>query len=123
MEQFEEICKKKKTKIVKNYLQFLLRFCQFDENAYEKFLHYKIFVNLNFCLENRFPQVKILCAEISTVLLKKFKYQVDIDNIDFFSELGLEFVKFEKYPLDGQISLLRYAKEYFTLLTLTKMSG
>ena len=77
-----------------------------DKHAYDKFLEYKVFMNLNFCLENRFPQVKVLCAEISSVLLKKFRVKIDIENIDFFSEIGVEFVKFEKYNLEGQVALL-----------------
>lgn len=55
MAHFTELCKTKKTKFVRNYLKMLVMFVTYDPKAYEKMLSEKVFLNLDFCLENRFP--------------------------------------------------------------------
>lgn len=57
-------------------------------------LKYEVFTDLSYCLENRFPEIKKLCAQIGTNLLLKHSEKVDIENIYFFQELSTEFVNF-----------------------------
>ena len=94
MDYFKLLCKTKKTKFVKNYLKMLINLVSSDDKAYDVFLKYEVFLNLDFCLENRFPEVKGLCADIGCYLIDGFGVKLDIENIGFFSELATAFLEF-----------------------------
>jgi hypothetical protein len=113
MKKFELCCKNKKTRYVKNYLKMLIGFTSSDKMAYEKMLKYETFRSLDFCLENRFPEVKKLCAEIGWNLLRNFGEKVDYENVGFFSQLVLELLHIEKLSADVQIAIIRYSYKFF----------
>lgn len=56
----------------------LVKFTAVDALAYEKLLKYEVFKNLDYCIINRFPEVKKLCADIGFNLLDRFYEKVDI---------------------------------------------
>ena len=121
IDEFHLLCKKKKTKFVRNYLKVFVGLTSCDSNAYEKMLTNGVFTDLDFCLENRFPQIKGLCADIGCNLLDNFSNKVDTDGIGFFAELSTAFVGFQKHPLEVQVKLLKFSFRYYKITAENKI--
>ena len=51
----------------------LINFTAADSQAYQKLLKHEIFTDLAFCLENRFPEIKKLAAQIGTNPILKYQ--------------------------------------------------
>lgn len=78
MEMFHSACRNKKTKLIRNYLKMLINFTEVDLNSYEKMLKYEVFLDLSYCSENRFPEIKKLSAQIGVNLIKNQRKKIDI---------------------------------------------
>ena len=78
-QRFQEHCKNKKSKLIKNYLEAIFAFIQSDfeidyqKHNYERLQKYGIFTSLNFCISNRSPEVKKQLAEIGSTLIANFE--------------------------------------------------
>ena len=63
----------------------LKEFTTKDPKAYDQMLRHGDFLNLDYCLENRFPEIRGLCADIGCNLLDNFREKVDTENVGFFA--------------------------------------
>lgn len=87
-------------------------FIKSDPNAYTQLLKTPIFTDLSYCLENRLPEIKKLCAEVGYALLCNFGEKVDIENIAFLGNLMVELTGVEGFGVEVQIWVVRYAGKF-----------